>query len=210
MWADVSHRVRLVLRSPTPRQWRIRVLAAPCVLLACAALAGESPTIEYLDEETGATVTAVDEPLVFEYPRRDLAANAHDYATLAAASVNRGGKIDYVLIVYFWSTVDPRMRTDTLPAAEPLVIQADDRRLTLKLRGHSAHEAGIGLPVHAPPVGNAAPNVYGTDLATVRFIAAARQLALLADSDGTTLTYELWTDRRASLRAFVRHMSGED
>jgi hypothetical protein len=44
----------------------------------------------------------------------------------------------------------------------------------------------------------------------VRFIAAARHVALLADSDGTTLTYELWTDRRASLRAFVRHMSGED
>jgi len=210
MWADVSHRVRLVLAIPVLKDWRLRLLAAPLALLAGAALASDNPPIEYLDEDTGATVTAVEEPLVFEYARRDLAANGHDFATLAAASVNRGGKVEYVLIVYFWSTVDPRMRTDTLPAAEPLVIQADDRRLTLKLRGHSAHEAGIGLPVHAPPVGNAAPNVYGTDLATVRFIAAARQLALLADSDGTTLTYELWTDRRPALRAFVRHMSGEE
>ena len=180
------------------------------VLLTCAALAGDNPPFEYLDEDTGATVTAVEQPLVFEYPRRDLAANAHDYATLAAASVNRGGKIEYVLIVYFWSTVDPRLRHDALPDAEPLVIQADDRRIALKLRGHSAHEAGIGLAVHAPPVGNAAPNVYGTDLAVVRFLAAARHLALLAESNGTTLSYELWDDRRAALGAFVRHMSGTE
>jgi len=186
------------------------VWATACALLAAGVLAADSPPLEYLDEDTGATVTAVDQPLVFEYPRRDLAANAHDYATLAAASVNRGGKVEYVLIVYFWSTVDPRLRQDALPAAEPLVIQADDRRITLKLRGHSAHEAGIGFAVHAPPVGNASPNVYGTDLATVRFIAAARQLALLADSNDTTLSYGLWNDRRANLQAFVRHMSGAD
>lgn len=206
----MSHRVRVVLPTPVLTDWRIRLLATALALLASAARAGETPPLEYLDEDTGATVTAVDQPLVFEYPRRDLAANAHDYATLAAASVNRGGKIDYVLIVYFWSTVDPRLRNDSLPAAEPLVIQADDRRIALRLRGHSAHEAGIGMPVHAPPVGSATPNVYGTDLATVRFIAAARHLALLADSNDTTLSYELWSDQRAALRAFVRHMSGAD
>jgi hypothetical protein len=184
--------------------------ALACLLLTGPALAGDNPPIEYLDEDTGATVTAVDEPLVFEYPRRDLAANAHDYATLAAASVNRGGKVEYVLIVYFWSTVDPRLRRDALPAPEPLVIQADDRRITLKLRGHSAHEAGIGFAVHEPPVGNAAPNVYGTDLAIVRFLAASRHLALVAETNGTTFSYELWDDRRPELSAFVRHMSGAD
>ncbi len=188
----------------------LALLAPPLALLACTAFAGESSPIEYLDEETGATVTAVEQPLVFEYGRRDLAANGHDYATLAAAAVNRGGKVEYVLIVYFWSTVDPRLRTDSLPAAEPLIIQADDRRITLKLRGNSAHEAGIGLAIHAPAVGNARPTVYGTDLSTVRFIGAARQLTLLADSDGTTLSYALWTDRRPALQQFVRHMSGAD
>jgi hypothetical protein len=179
-------------------------------LAAVSALAGDNPPREYLDQDTGATVTVVDQPLVFAYPRRDLAANAHDYATLAAASVNRGGKIDYVLIVYFWSTVDPRLRDAPLPAAEPLVLQADDRRLAFTLRGHSARDAGIGFAVHAPPGSTAAPNVYGTDLAVLRFIAAARQLTLLADSNGTTSSYGLWSDRRADLRAFVRHMSGAD
>jgi hypothetical protein len=189
---------------------RVLAPALTCLLMTGAALAGDNPTLEYLDEDTGATVTAVEEPLVFEYPRRDLAANAHDYATLAAASVNRGGKVEYVLIVYFWATVDPRLRRDTLPDPEPLVIQADDRRIALKLRGHSAHEAGIGLAVHAPPVGNAVPKVYGTDLAVVRFLAVARYLALVAEGNGTTSTYELWDDKRPALSAFVPQMSGAD
>src|SRR5207302_839141 len=151
---------------------------------------------EYLDEETAATVTVVAEPLVFALPRPELAANVRDYVTLAAAAVDRNGKVSYVLIAYFWSTVDPRLRTDALPSPEPLVLQADDRRIALALLGHSAHEAGIGVPVHAPPGAVVPPNVYGTDLGTLRFIEEARSLTLTADSDGTPLSYQLWEDHR--------------
>jgi hypothetical protein len=190
------------------RASRAALLLAP--LAAAGVAAAGNPPREYLDEETGATITVVDQPLVFAYPRQDLAANARDYATLAAAAVNRGGKIDYVLIVYFWSTADARLRSDVLPSGEPLLLQADDRRIVLRLHGHSAHEAGIGVPVHAPPGSPVPPNVYASDLATMRFIAAARRLALLADNEHTTLSFDLWEDRRAALREFVRHMSGED
>jgi hypothetical protein len=118
----------------TIRTGCLAVLLASC---AGVALAGDKEPQEYLDEETAATITVVGEPLVFAYARRDLAANARDYVTLAAAAVNRAGKISYVLIGYNWSTVDPRLRPDPLPAAEPLVLQADDRRIPLTLRGHS-------------------------------------------------------------------------
>jgi hypothetical protein len=128
--------------------------------------------------------------------------------TLAAAAVDRNGKVSYVLVGYFWSTLDPRVRKDAPPAAESLVLQADDRRIQLSLSGHSAHEAGIGVPVHAPEGANAPPNVYRTDLATLRFVSEARNLTLVADSDGTPLTYDLWEDRRTSLRAFVHQLSG--
>ena len=165
---------------------------------------------EYLDDETAATITVVAEPLVFACPRPELAANVRDYVTVAAAAVNRNGKVSYVLIGYFWSTVDPRLRRDALPQPEPLVLQADDRRIELKLSGHSAHEAGVGLPVHAPPGSGALPQVYGTDLPTLRFVTEARQVTLIADSAGTGVIYDLWEDRRTALRAFVRHMSGED
>jgi len=183
------------------------------VLLALGpgvALAGAKPPEEYLDEETAATITVVGEPLVFAYAQSNLAANVRDYVTLAAAAVDRNGKISYVLIAYFWSTLDPRVRRDALPSPEPLVLQADDRRIELKLRGHSAHEAGIGMPVHAPPGAAVTPNVYGTELATLRFVSEARRLTIVAESDGTPLTYELWEDRRTALRTFVHHMSGDE
>ncbi len=188
-------------------------VALPVAVLAalgtCVALAGDKQPREYLDEETAATITVVAEPLIFACPRPELAANVRDYVTLAAAAVNRNGKVSYVLIAYFWSTVDPRLRTEPLPSPEPLILQADDRRIELALRGHSAHEAGIGEPVLAPPGTAVTPNVYGTDLATLRFVTEARHLTLLADSGGTPLSYEVWEDHRMALRSFVRHMNGD-
>ncbi len=195
---------------PAGHRVRLTALTASLALGTCAALADNKAPKEYLDDETAATVTVVGEPLVFANPRIDLAANVRDYVTLAAAAVDRNGKVSYVLIGYFWSTVDPRLRRDAPPSPEPLVLQADDRRISLALRGHSAHEAGIGVPVHAPAGTDTPPNVYGTDLATLRFLAEARHLALVADSGGNDFGYDLWEDRRTALREFVRHMSGQD
>ncbi|HEY8052595.1 MAG TPA: hypothetical protein VIE42_07295 [Steroidobacteraceae bacterium] len=188
------------------RPW---LAAALCALQPLTSLAADPPQ-EYTDEQTAATITIVAQPLVFAYARRELAANARDYATVAAAAVNRSGKISYVLIVYFWTTVDPRLRDTGNPDAEPVVILADDRRISLKLQSHSARDAGIGTPVHAPPGDDVPPNVYAIDLATTRFISESRHLALQADSGGTSFTYDLWEDRRGALRAFVHHMNGED
>ena len=193
------------MRNPAALAALAALLLAPAQHAACAA---DREPLEYLDPDTAATITVVAQPLVFANPRTELAANARDYVTLAAAAVNRSGKVTYVGIAYFWSTVDPRMRTDPLPAPEPLVLQADDRRIELRLQGQSAHDAGIGTAVHAPSGAQGPPSVYGFDLATLRFVAEAHQLTLLARSNGTLLSYPLWDDRRAALRAFVRHMSG--
>lgn len=183
-------------------------LAAFILLGTCAALAADKQPREYLDEDTAATVTVVGEPLVFAYSQTALAANQRDYVTLAAAAVDRNGKVSYVLIAYFWSTVDPRLRHDPVPSPDALVVQADDRRIELHLAGHDAHEAGIGEHVHAPPGSSATPNVYRTDLNTIRFIGQARQLSVIVDSDPSPIPYDLWEDRRVALRNFAEHMSG--
>lgn len=187
-------------------------LALLGVLLAGSPLlpAREHGPHEYLDEETAATVTLVGDPLVFAQPRTDLAANARDYANVLAASVNRNGKTSYVLIVYFWSTVDKRLHGERLPGPDELILQADDRRIRLPLSARSAHEAGIGGRVDAPDGSDAPPYVYATDLATMRFIGESRHLALLLETETTTLSYGIWEDGRKSLRAFVRYLSGED
>jgi len=178
-------------------------------LAACAATPVELGPTEYLDEKTAATVTTVRRPLVFARERRERAANTRDYVTLAAAAVNRSGKITYVLIAYIWSTVDMRgaPRADT---AETLVVAADDRRIRFSLDGTRAQDQGIALPVHAPPNQNSVPNVYRTDLATLRFISAARRVAIQVGADDTAPVYEVWDDARDALASFVKFMNGEE
>ena len=197
--------IRLASNRAAGAAWTLSLLLWHTPLAAPAA---ELQPREYLDPETAATITVVGEPLVFANARTEAAANARDYVTLAAAAVNRNGKVSYVLVAYFWSTVDPRVRGDQAPNPQSLVVQADDRRIELSLRGHSAYDAGISVPLHPPPGAAATPNVYGTDLGALRSIAESRQLSIITDTSISSIAYGLWDDRRTSLKNFVRHMSG--
>ena len=177
-------------------------------LAACAATPVDNRPTEYLDEKSAATVTVVRHPLVLARERRELAANTRDYVTVAAAAVNRSGKITYVLIVYVWSTVDVRGAARAA-APDTLVLAADDRRIRFTLAGTRAADQGIAVPVHAPPGQDAEPAVYATDLATLRFIAMAGRVALQLGADDTAPTYDLWDDERPALAAFVKFMNGD-
>jgi hypothetical protein len=149
--------------------------------------------------------------MVFARERPNFAVHMRDYITLAAASVNRTGKIDYILIAYFWTTFDPHGRDGEVEQRRPddLILVADDRRITLVKDGRSAHDAGIEERVHAPAVGAPPPTVYRVDPATLRFIAAARNLRAQTRTGEVELDYEIWEDRRAALAAWVRHLDGE-
>jgi len=187
-----------------------RAVILAIALCACTTLPGTASPEEYLDPETAATVSIVGKPLVFAHERPERAAHMRDYVTLAAAAVNRGGKTDYVLVAYYWTTFDEHGRSGETPIpTEGLVIAADDRRIALTLAGHSAHEVGIGTPVHPPPVSSATPDVYRTDLATLRFIAAAGHVAVLKQGDDPSMAYQIWDDQRTALGAFVDHLSGK-
>ena len=162
---------------------------------------------EYLDEQTGATVSAVDRPLVFARDRSERAANQRDYVTLAAATVNRGGARDYVLIAYVWSTLDPRYEPANVDP-ESLVLVVDDRRIRLSANGKSSADLGIARGVDAPGGRAIKPLAFPTDLATMRYIAAARSIEVQAKSDDTLVSYILWDDQRGSLDRFVRFLDG--
>lgn len=191
----------------------IQQIATICTLFFVTACVAEpqvmpnKPT-EYLDEVTAATITAVAQPLIFARERRDLAANARDYVTLAAAAVNRSGKIQYKLVTYVWSTVDTRTRAlETNNSA--IVLIGDDRRIRLAPTGRTAQQHGIAQPIHEPPGPTLAPVVYETDLETLRFLAAARSLAVQLGDDSVALSYSIWDDRRDALAQFVRFLKGE-
>ena len=189
---------------------RFAALAVLAVgLAACTALPGVPGPQEYLDPTTAATISVVGKPIVFAHERPERAAHMRDYVTLAAAAVNRGGKTDYVLVAYDWTTFDEHGRSGETPTATAgLVVAADDRRIALTLAGHSPHEVGIGTPVHPPPVSSTEPDVYRTDLETLRFIAAARHLAVLKRADAPSSAYEIWDDQRAALGALVTLLEG--
>ena len=87
------------------------------LLAACSSAPVRAPT-ELLDEQTGATLVVVAEPLVFARARADVAANARDYVTVVAVEANRSGKYAQYLLVHRWSTVDRRMAcSSSRPAA---------------------------------------------------------------------------------------------
>jgi hypothetical protein len=185
------------------------VLGVLLVLAACGSAPVQDRPTEYLDEHTAATVTIVDKPIVFARERPELAANVRDYITLSAASVNRSGKITYVLVAYFWSTLDAFGAPGVAEIGDQLLLAADDRRIRLSTQGHSAKEAGIANPVHAPPQHDGPPTVYSTDLDTLRFLSAARNLSAVRGANGNEQAFEIWDDGRAALGAFVHFINGE-
>ena len=199
---------------PTGRNFL--VLCATAMLIACVSHPetpdqpkgkSEQPK-EYLDQQSGVTVTAMEKPLLFARDRSERAANLRDYVTLTAASVNRQGKRDCLLIAYIWSTLDARYEP-TRPVAETLELVADDRRIRLDASGGTPESFGIIRNVGAPPGRTVKPLVYPTDLDTLRYIAAARNLEIRAKVSDDTVSYMLWDDQRKALDGLVRYLNGE-
>jgi len=190
-------------------------IVAAALLAGCAASPFESDEPapgaqqprEYLDEQTGATVTAVERALVFARDRSERAANQRDYVTLAAATVNRGGAREYVLIAYVWSTLDPRYEPANVDP-DSLVLVADDRRIRLSANGRTAADLGIARGIDAPRGRAAKPLAFPSDPATMRYIAAARNLEVQAKDDDTVVSYILWDDQRSALGRFVSFLDG--
>jgi hypothetical protein len=178
-------------------------LVMVATLGACASSSGASGPNEFLDEKTAATVSVAAKPLVFARERPELAAHSRDYVTLAAASVNRSGSIDYFIFAYFWSTLDPRDGSARRAPPDELTIAADDRLINPRLAGHSTQDAGVGTAVRAPPGHHWILNVYRSDVATLRYMSEARRLSVVAGSAQEPITFDLWDDQRRSLRALV-------
>jgi len=202
---------------PLPRRSTFVILCGCTALLsACASgpagveksAPSSKQAIEYLDQQSGATVTAMEKPLLFARDRSERAANLRDYVTMTAATVNRSGKRDCLLIAYIWSTLDARYEP-ARPVADSLILVADDRRIRLDAKGGTPADYGIVRAVGAPPGRTVKPLVFPTDLDTLRYIAAARSLQVEATVGDEVQSYILWDDQRKALDRFVRYLNGE-
>jgi hypothetical protein len=185
------------------------------VAASAGAGAGANTPQEYVDEQTGVTVTVVARPLVFVRdrtafnggPTQAWSSPPRDYVTLAAAAVDRTGKMTYLLIGYFWSVGVSQPWENARLAREPLVLQLQERRIELAPQGGTARDAGISEPVHPPPVGPATATLYAVDLPTLSLIAESAHPVLLCGSADAPVKYELFEDRLTALREFVRHLN---
>ena len=181
-------------------------LIALCLGLLVAGSAGctfpaQRPP-EYLDPDTAALITTVSTPIVFARTHNDVAANARQYATVAAVSINRSGRYEYVLLVYLWSTLDPRLGIDRHPG-QNVILLADDRAIRLVRDSRSMHEVGISTPLHAPEHIRGQPRIYRTDRETLQFLAGARRVRLLLEGDEDPRPFDIWTDGRRELAQFA-------
>lgn len=176
-------------------------------LVGTWAAAGSNDPLEYVDDQTGASVTAVNRPLLFAHKRSEMNNGPRDYVTLAAAAVDQSGKYSYVLLAYFWAVGVADESGGQPPACQPVALQVSDGRIELAPRDASgAHETGIGMAVHRPPFGAKSPCVYGTDLATLRRIAQSAHPVLYSEGQSASVEYELFEDHLTALKELVERL----
>ena len=176
------------------------------VLAALASCASHPPTAprEFLDEQSANTLTVVAAPMIFARERFDVAAYAHDYATVVAAEIDASGVYSPYLLLYRWSTVDPRMSPPPPAGAGALRIIADGRVIDLtpldKFPLSLARSRELSVPDHSDVVAHA----YRVDVETLHFIAASREIMLRLPQEPLDIPFRLAEDGRGALGEFLR------
>ncbi len=178
------------------------MLAAP-LLHGCSS----RPThaTEYFDESTGSTLTAVAAPLVFARSRADVAAFAHDFATLVAVEIDQSGHATPYLLLYRWSTVDPRMWP--LPGADQgaLRLLADGRVIDMQPLERLPVSLARKRALHVPNHGAMVAHAYRVDPGLLAYIAGSHELSLRLPQERLDVPFTLQEDGRAALARFVAH-----
>ena len=179
------------------------------ITVAIAALLGGCvvPPLEpvsVLDEHSGASITAVDQPLVLARERRDVAVQARDYVTLVAAEINESGRRRLIWVAHQWSTIDARARDFQPSPGAPLLLVADGRDVRLTPINNAVAPAYLQNPVlRSPDDSDVITTVYAVDDATLEFVANSAHVSASFPESRLTLPFTLWSDGRPALLRFV-------
>jgi hypothetical protein len=186
----------------------VALIVALMVLPACSSRPPAAASHEFLDEQTGTTLSVVAKPLVFARERTDVAAHARDYATLIAVEVDSSGKYSDYLLLFRWSTVDPRMSPAPDPHAGELKILAESRVIDLMPLEQMPVSLSLRRELHLPEHGGGIAHSYSVDAATLHFIAMSRELTVLMPQESLDTPFQLWEDGRKALEQFAQRASG--
>jgi hypothetical protein len=186
---------------------RLGLLLALTTLPACAGLPRRDPapaSHEIFDEQSGNTLLAVAKPILFARDRTDVAAHARDYATLVVVEVDHSGEYSNYLLLYRWSTVDPRMSAPPAPQAGELKILADGRVIDLAPLERLPINLTQQRDLHLPDHGKAVTHAYAVDAAMLHFIATSREINVQLPQEKLDTPFTMWEDGRRSLAQFLR------
>lgn len=188
--------------------WRRNPASLVVVLLiaGCATAPSSQPLPQWLDRNTGATVTTLPEPLSFFHSRPMLAANARDYVYAGPVEVNRTGERTYLLWVAYCSTIDRiGIPVDRVPASGYLVLDGVPMDLI-----HARQAPEMARPVYEPAVAGGEFVMYRLTRAQLLAIADASEISFLAQfGDGEVTEFLPWRPAKSDFRRFSRHLAGE-
>jgi hypothetical protein len=182
-----------------------RLLAVAITALALGATApaiARAPTARhYLDRQTGATVTAMEQAFVFARERPAVAVNARDYTSLIAIDINRGGQHQLYWYGYSWSTIDGDDQATGSGTPATWLLLADGRPIALRPAAQTPAQVGIGKTPLARPVRKARTVLFEANAEELEFIGRATDLSLERADDGSG--FVLWRDARDALQALL-------
>ena len=172
----------------------ILIAALAAMILGCANQAVVTPR-EYLDEQTGATITTVAEPWVFN---RERTAPQLDFINLYAIDVNRMGEHrQYLVLVQYWPAPEWK-------SAQPILeIRAAADQVRLRPLETSARELGVGQPLDLSAPRAAKYWFYAVERAQLERIARTQHSSVTLLKDDVRASYIVWRDGSAELNEFA-------
>jgi hypothetical protein len=138
-------------------------------LCACAAVPNDSPVVEQLDSETGATVARLGRPI--ELFRETFVQDASGrFAFAGPFETNQMGTRE----TYLWVAVP----IDSPAGSEPPVVEVDGKALALGTPGRAADFAGLRTSPYRIPTPWSSMYYYKIDAALVGTLGAARSVTI--------------------------------
>jgi len=183
-----------------PPVWFAVMAIALGVAASSPAFTREPTARQYLDRQTGATITAMERAFVFARERPALAVNARDYISLVGVDVNRGGQHLLYWYGYSWSTIDGGGADETLAPVGWLLL-ADGRPIALRPVAQTPEQVGIGKIPLPRPVRGARTVLFAADAEELEFVARGGDLSVQR-ADGDT-KFTLWRDARQYLQGWL-------
>ena len=176
----------------------------------CTGFQRDAQVRQYLDENTGATVTHLAEPLVFSTGKMR-AAYTRDYVTVGPLEVNRQGHRSYLLWMNFWSTVDRiDNRRDRAGQFDVVYLMLDGEPMQLNASGDSIHVMSVAEAPYSRQGDDSLTSVYPVTKAQMTRLAQARDVELRTSADAIEFgKYQLWRAPEQSIELFANYVSRE-